>query len=272
MLNNQLVAHNHSLTDIHWMAGAIAKSNLFGIKTMEEAASLMLIAQAEGMHPATAARDYHVIQGKPTLKADAILSRFQTSGGKVVWDKYTAEEVSGTFSHPAGGSVTINWSMKMANGAGLTGKDTWKKYPRQMLRARVISEGVRTVYPAVCVGVYTPEEIESIQAPPPKPPVVTDFKVLDAPPKDDEKSKTTTNFNFLKEVGKLKKIVGEDYYYGLLKSFGYKHANEILPREHQEAFYHDLNKIICPKCSTRKEEGKDCANGCVLELKNGVVS
>ena len=34
----------------------------------------------------------------------------------------------------------------------------WKKYPRQMLRARVISEGVRTAYPGVLGGLYAPEE------------------------------------------------------------------------------------------------------------------
>jgi hypothetical protein len=28
-----------------------------------------------------------------------------------------------------------------------------------MLRARVISEGIRTVYPGVAVGIYTPEEV-----------------------------------------------------------------------------------------------------------------
>ena len=39
------------------------------------------------------------------------------------------------------------------------GKDNWKNYPRAMLRARVISEGVRTCYPAIASGIYTPEEV-----------------------------------------------------------------------------------------------------------------
>ena len=38
--------------DIERMARAVATSNLFGVKTMEQAAALMLVAQAEGMHPA----------------------------------------------------------------------------------------------------------------------------------------------------------------------------------------------------------------------------
>lgn len=147
------------VSDIEKMATAIATSNFFGMKTKEQAMALMFIAQAEGRHPATAAMEYHVIQGKPALKADAMLARFQAAGGKVEWITYTDKEVTGKFSHPQGGTVEISWTIEMATAAKLTGKDTWKQYPRQMLRARVISEGIRTVYPGVAVGIYTPEEV-----------------------------------------------------------------------------------------------------------------
>ena len=150
------------VADIEKMAGAIAKSKMFGMKTTEEAFALMLIAQAEGMHPAIAARDYHVIQGRPTLKADAMLARFQNAGGKVQWDVYTDAEVTGTFSHPQGGSLKLTWTFAQASKIGLTGKDNWKNYPRAMLRARCISEGIRTVYPGCVVGTYTAEELEEI--------------------------------------------------------------------------------------------------------------
>jgi hypothetical protein len=150
------------VADIEKMAGAIAKSKMFGMKTADEAFALMLIAQAEGMHPAIAARDYHVIQGRPTLKADAMLARFQNAGGKVQWDVYTDAEVTGTFSHPSGGSLKLTWTFAQAKSIGLTGKDNWKNYPRAMLRARCISEGIRTVYPGCVVGTYTAEELEEI--------------------------------------------------------------------------------------------------------------
>jgi hypothetical protein len=153
------------VADIEKMAGAIAKSKMFGMKTTEEAFALMLIAQAEGMHPAIAARDYHVIQGRPTLKADAMLARFQNAGGKVQWDVYTDAEVTGTFSHPSGGSLKLTWTFAQAKAIGLTGKDNWKNYPRAMLRARCISEGIRTVYPGCVVGTYTAEELEEIPKP-----------------------------------------------------------------------------------------------------------
>ena len=149
-------------SDMERMATVIAQSGLFGIKTPTQALALMLIAQAEGLHPATAARDYHVISGRPALKADAMLSKFQAAGGKVQWHEYTDVSVSATFSHPQGGAVKIGWTIDQASRAGLTGRDVWKQYPRAMLRARVISEGIRTVYPGVLAGMYTPEEVGDI--------------------------------------------------------------------------------------------------------------
>lgn len=161
------------VSDIERMAVAVAKSNLFGIKSPEQAMALMLIAQAEGLHPAIAARDYHVIQGKAALKSDAMLARFIAAGGKVEWHEYTDTAVTATFSHGSGGSVRIGWTIAQAKAAGLASKDVWKQYPRAMLRARVISEGIRTVYPGVCVGVYTPEEVQDFDVKP----TIRDVKV-----------------------------------------------------------------------------------------------
>jgi hypothetical protein len=156
----QLAIQQPSISELEQMANHFVKSGLFGIRKIEEAVSLMIIAQAEGRHPGTVAAEYHIIQGRPALKADAILARFQSAGGKVEWSEYTDECVSGTFSHPAGGSLKVDWDMTRAKAAGLGGKDNWKKYPRQMLRARAISDGVRGVYPAVLQGFYTPEEVQ----------------------------------------------------------------------------------------------------------------
>lgn len=147
------------------MAKIGVESNFFGIKKPTEALALMLIAQSEGKHPATVFSQYHVIQGRPALKSDAMLARFQQAGGRVEWHTHTNEKVSATFIHPQGGSLTVDWDMPRAKEAGLTGKDNYKKFPRQMLRARVISEGVRAVYPGVLQGMYTPEEVQEFDAP-----------------------------------------------------------------------------------------------------------
>lgn len=155
--------------DVERMGAAVAKSGLFGIKTPEQAIALMLIAQAEGLHPAIAARDYHVIQGRPALKADAMLARFLQGGGKVQWHELTDEKVSATFTHAAGGAATITWTIAEAKRIGLAGKDNWKNYPRAMLRSRVVSEGIRTVFPIAVVGVYTPEEVQDFDHQPAAP-------------------------------------------------------------------------------------------------------
>lgn len=151
------------VSEIQTMAIAVAKSGLFGMKTPEQAMALMLVAQSENLHPARAAMEYHIINGKPALKADAMLSRFQNAGGKVEWRKYTDDECVGVFSHPSGGSVEITWTLAMAAKAGLTSNPTWKKFSRAMLRSRCISEGIRTVYPGVSVGIYTIEEVQDFE-------------------------------------------------------------------------------------------------------------
>lgn len=160
MSNNPLVPI--ALNDMERMSVAVAKSNLFGMKTPEQALALMFIAQAEGVHPAIAVRDYHIIQGRPALKADAMLARFQAAGGRVKWLSYTDEKVEGEFSHPQGGTVTVDWTRTRAAAAGLANKDNWKSYPRQMLRSRVISEGVRAVFPGANSGMYTVEEVQDM--------------------------------------------------------------------------------------------------------------
>lgn len=140
----------------------IAKSGLFGVKTPEQAIALMLVAQAEGRSPFEAARDYHIIQGRPCLRADSMLARFQQAGGKVRWIESSDTKAVAEFSHPQGGSLTVTWTIERAKQAGLTGKDNWRQYPAQMLRARCISEGVRAVFPGATSGMYTPEEVQDM--------------------------------------------------------------------------------------------------------------
>jgi hypothetical protein len=149
-------------------ADTFAKSAMFGAKTPEQAMSLLLLAQAEGVHPAIAMRDFDVIQGRPAKKAQAMHRSFLEAGGKIEWHERTDTKADATFSHPQGGQVRVAWDMERARKAGLSGKDMYAKYPRQMLAARAISEGCRTVYPAATSGLYVPEEFNDKFAPPEK--------------------------------------------------------------------------------------------------------
>jgi hypothetical protein len=151
-----------TLTDMRDMAGALAASKLFGIQTADQAYALMLIADAEGLHPASVAQDYDVIQGRPARRTHSVLARFQQAGGTVQWHDFTETVVSGTFSHPKGGSVRIEWTIDMAARAGLAMKENWKKTPRAMLRARCIAEGVRATFPAALGGAIITEEAQDL--------------------------------------------------------------------------------------------------------------
>jgi hypothetical protein len=150
------------LQDMQTLAVAIAKSALFGIRTPEQALVLMAIAQAEGRHPVEAARDYDIINNRPAKKAEAMLRDFIQAGGKVQWHSLTDELADATFTHPQTGEVRIDWDMKRAQTA-FGKKDMYAKYPRQMLRSRVVSEGVRTLWPLATSGMYEPGEVADIQ-------------------------------------------------------------------------------------------------------------
>lgn len=163
---NEVVEHGKSygLQELEKMAEYTEKSGLFGMNKAQ-AMTLFLLSQAEGIHPMRAVQVYHIIQGRPSKKADAILAEFQNRGGKVTWMEYTDKKVTGIFEAPGiGKPLEVTWTIEQAKnvknkGVSITEKDVWKSYPRQMLKARVISEGVRATMPDVVVGVYASEEV-----------------------------------------------------------------------------------------------------------------
>lgn len=164
-----------TVQDLSNLSVAFAKSGLFGYKNSSEAFALMAIAQANGLHPAKAAERYHIIQGRPAMKADAMLSAFQEAGGKVRWVKRTDTECVLHLEHPQGGELDVKWTMDRASKAGLTGKSTWKQFPAQMLSARCVSEGVRALFPACLSGMYTPEEVQDFNTKAPAQDTVPEF-------------------------------------------------------------------------------------------------
>lgn len=157
MTQERLPVPAMNFVDIEKTSKAIVPS-LFQLKNQGEVLTLMLLGQADGIHPITALRRYHIIEGKPSMKADAMLGCYKEAGGKVRWIKRTDDEVTAEFSHD-GESVTVTWNTARAQAAGLLGKKNWQSYKTQMLTARVISEGVRLIMPQIVAGIYTPEEV-----------------------------------------------------------------------------------------------------------------
>lgn len=201
IIDRQNVVPAFTMSDMERIATSIAKGGMFGSKDPHAVLTLCMLAQAEGQHPAVVFRDYDIIQGKPAKKAEAMLRDFINSGGQVKWNRLDDECADATFSHPQGGEVTINWTMARAQKAQLGGKDMWKKYPRQMLRSRVVSEGVRTVCPNATSGLYVPEEVRDFDNAPandtpatPEPKRARDLKPeqpkeIEAKPEDQARQK-----------------------------------------------------------------------------------
>lgn len=169
---NEIELTRWSVSDLEVMADRVAKSKLFGLD-QSQAFTLMLLCQAEGIHPVKAVQRYHVIQGRPAMKADAMLADFLRVGGTVEWvtESDDREKCEAIFRHAtfAPKGKAVRFSTADAKAAGLLGNPTWQKYPANMLRARVISNGVRMIAPGIVAGLYTPEEVQDIAEDEPKP-------------------------------------------------------------------------------------------------------
>ena len=220
--------------DLTTMARAIASSGFGGCKTPEQALTLMLIAQAEGRHPGIIARDYHIINGRPSIKADAMLARFQEAGGAMRWIELTDTRAEAVFSHPKGGEIAIDWDLERAKKAGVFSTNpNWQKYPRNMLRARVVSEGVRTILPGVVCGTYTPEEVDDMEPRTPEysvhPPATASAAQEAAKPAkreacEDDRADFVT---FIQASGA--KLKGFDQINEIAVSFGYDSLDAVAP-------------------------------------------
>ena len=223
-----------SLETLEKVADYVVKSKLFGVRTKEEAITLMLLAQAEGTHPMNAIKEYYIVGGRPALRADAMLARFQKAGGRVKWITLSDTKAKATFYHPAGGEVTIEWDLERAKRAGLVKEGSaWMKYPRAMLRARVISEGIRTVYPAVVTGIYTPEEVQDMAEEMDKEVIEAEVQEEEATAgvtvdTQEEQKATDKQIGFIRQLMETKGFKDEDWPYIIKEVLGEEKSMEAL--------------------------------------------
>ena len=163
-MNTQDIISNAQVDSLERIAAIIAKSGMGGFKTPEQATVAMLLALAEGIPLGRVIHEYHVINGRLSLRSECMLARFQKAGGAVEYLVHNDTEVSLTASHPKGGSLTVVWTIERARKAGLTSNPTWTKHPAAMLTARAVAEAVRAVYPACLSGILAEEEAEEVGA------------------------------------------------------------------------------------------------------------
>ena len=146
-------------TQLQVIAKAVTESGMFGFKNQNQAFTLMLIAEAEGIPAIKAVQMYSIINGLPSLKSTEVQSRFQKSGGKIQWVEATDKKAVCKMSHPDGGEYVSEFTIEMAKQMGLASKENWVRMPKQMLMARAITSGVRALYPACLNNMYGAEEV-----------------------------------------------------------------------------------------------------------------
>ena len=165
-MSNEIVAYQpDNLDDIQRTASLLAASGYFTKSGDANVAiaqvATQIIAGAEmGMAPFTAVQSIHIIQGKPTLSANAMAAavkahpkydyRLRTNTAKLCEIEFFEN----------GESLGISdFSEADAKAAGT---QNMAKFARNMLFARAMSNGVRWYCPDVFSGnaVYTPEELD----------------------------------------------------------------------------------------------------------------
>lgn len=135
------------------------------IKTEEQARITMYYGYEIGLPPMASLMEVYVVHGRPGLQSKAMLAllRARPDLGYPEWGECNDREANLTLyvNTPDRGYVpqAFKFTMEDAQRAGIAGA-MYQKYPRIMLRNRVISEAMRVTFPDLLLGVaYTPEEL-----------------------------------------------------------------------------------------------------------------
>ncbi len=156
---------DNPLAFIEQMGKSFQQSAIMGVNTPGDGAVLALTCMCEGITPLEFAKTYHIINGRPSMRADMMNAKFKAAGGKIRWinlgDDHKAAEAEFTYD---GETLTIKYTIEDARavvGDKLDKADSnWRKDRGAMLRARLITKAIRIMAPELIAGVYTPEELE----------------------------------------------------------------------------------------------------------------
>ena len=163
--------------NIKKLGSIYAMSGFFGAVTESTATAALINCFVEGLSPVEYRAKYHTMNdGTTTIKSDFIQREFHRLGGKWKFNEWTPEVCDMTFTYQGEelrGRVTIEEfrsnGVAIAKGGGL--KDNWRKFPREMLKARCMSTYIRAICPEALGGLYTQEEAQDFTpVAPPKPP------------------------------------------------------------------------------------------------------
>jgi hypothetical protein len=144
------------------MAKAFAESGMFtDVKSAAQAIVKIQAGQEIGIPPFAAMTGIHIIQGKPTIGAGLIASRLKGSG-KYDYKVIEASEKICSIDFYQGADKIGNSTFTIED-ARKAGTKNIEKFPKNMLFARAISNGVKWYCPDIFSGpVYVPEEMQPI--------------------------------------------------------------------------------------------------------------
>lgn len=157
--------------DIYRVGKMLALSGYFDAKgnsdmAIAQVCTKILAGREMGYGPFASVQGIHIIQGKPSVSANLMAAAVKASGRYDYRVRNMGDDaVSIEFFEVTNGkreSLGVSsYTLKEAGAAGLTSNPTWKKFPRNMLFARALSNGVRWFCPDVFNGsaVYVPEEL-----------------------------------------------------------------------------------------------------------------
>jgi len=150
-----------NLTDKLQVATLLLRSGMLPThyKTPESVLAAILYGRELGFSPIRALNSITVIQGRPTLEAQALKALAIAHGGRIQTVDWTDRAC--TLECTRGSWVDrATYTLDDAARAGLVNKDNWRRMPRAMLYARCVSILVRNMFADVLGGLYSREEVE----------------------------------------------------------------------------------------------------------------
>jgi hypothetical protein len=162
-MNTQVsVVQQLPISELMNLAKAFAESGMFSdTKSAAQAIVKIQAGQEIGIPPFAAMTGIHIIQGKPTIGAGLIASRLKGSG-KYDYRVIEASEKVCSIDFYQGNTKIGNSTFTIEDARKALTKNI-DKFPKNMLFARAISNGVKWYCPDIFSGpVYVPEEMQVI--------------------------------------------------------------------------------------------------------------
>lgn len=182
---------------LYRLANGLAQSGFFkDAKQAQQAFAKLVFGRDLGLSATQAMTDIHIVEGKPELSANLQAGKVKNSARyDYRVDELTNDKCCLTFLEDGNEVGVSEFTMEDAKLAGLAGKNNWKSYPRNMLFARAISNGVAWYCPDVLNGIRVYAEGEISEAPRAAPeqqngagPVVDGEVQAPAPLSDEERT------------------------------------------------------------------------------------